>query len=495
MPKPVRFRAPLQGTIAVLAVVALQGCMSLAPDYERPQAPVPETYPAAQADKKGVQAHELPWQSYFTDPVLKRLISTAIEHNRDLRIAVLRVEEARAAHGIQRSDLFPHFSADGQGGRARTSAGLSPTGQARTGSEYRAEVGLTTWELDLWGRVSNLNDAALERWLATEAAQQAVQLALVTEVANVYLSVRELDERVKIARQTLATRQQSYRMFQDRFEVGSTSQLDLTQVRTLLLQARSLLAQLERQRALQINALRLLLGGDPGDLGPVEPFDRTTMLVEIDPGLPSELLVYRPDIIAAEHRLRAANADIGAARAAFLPRIALTGAFGTASAQLDDLFGSGSHTWSFMPTISLPIFDGGRREANLELSEVRRDLAVADYERTIQNAFREVSDALDSHRWLQDQLKVLLQSRAAQSERSRLAQLRYDQGSVAYLEVLDAQRDLLDVQQQVVQTRRALLASQVDLYRALGGATRTNQDNAAQDSAEPEQSTELTVKP
>ncbi|XOT95078.1 efflux transporter outer membrane subunit, partial [Alcaligenes pakistanensis] len=335
--------------------------------------------------------------------------------------------------------------------------------------DYRAQVGLTSWELDLWGRVRSLEDAALQGWLATEAGRQAVHVALVSQVANNYIVVRELDERVQIARKSVETRQESYRIFSRRYEVGATSKLDVTQVQTLLTQAQSMLAQLEQQRAVQLHALQQLLGADPGVSPTGAPLNENIMLAELAPGLPSDLMMWRPDIIAAEHKLRGANANIGAARAAFFPRIALTGNFGTASAELDGLFNSGSKAWMFAPTISLPIFDGGRRSTNLDVSYVRRDMRVAEYEKAIQTAFREVSDALSTRHWLSQQLEVQLVARGAQTERARLAQMRYDNGSAAYLEVLDAQRDLLDVEQQVVQTRRALLASQIAMYSALGG--------------------------
>jgi len=475
--KSARRHARLRDALAALGLAALAGCASMAPDYERPQAPVPQAYPAPAATH-GAVAHELAWRDFFTDPVLSRLIETALENNRDLRVAALRVDEARSAFRIQRGERFPEISVGGQGARSRLPGDLNASGLPMVGGEYRAEVGLTTWELDLWGRVRSLERSALESWLATEAAGQAVHIALVAQVANGYLAVRELDERVQIARQSVASREESYRIFQRRYEVGSTARLDVTQVQTLLTQAQSLLAQLEQQRATQINALRLLVGGDPGIEPQQEPFDETTVLAELDAGLPSTLLTSRPDIIAAEHRLLAANANIGAARAAFFPRIALTGSFGSASAELDGLFESGSKSWAFVPTVSLPIFDGGRRQANLELSEVRRDMAVAEYEKAIQNAFREVADALAAHHWLRQQLEVQLVGRDAQAERARLAQLRYDRGSAAYLEVLDAQRDLLDVRQQVVQTRRALLTSQIALYSALGGGNDAS-DNSS----------------
>lgn len=455
-----------------LSAVVLTGCMSLAPAPDTPPLPVPEAWPAhLGSGTDGAHAGELAWQAYFTDPLLQRLIETALENNRDLRLAALRVEEASATFRIQRSDRFPAVGVGAQGGRARVPGDLNMSGRSQVGGEYRAEVGLSTWELDLWGRVRNLEDAALQRWLASDAARQAVHLALIAQVADGYLGLREIDERVAIARQTVATREESYRIFRRRVEVGSTSKLDLTQVQTLLNQAQALLTQLEQARATQLHALALLVGADPGPLPTKAPFDETTVLAELRAGLPSELLVSRPDIISAEHQLRAGDANIGAARAAFLPRIALTGSFGTASSDLDGLFDSGSRAWTFMPTLSLPIFDGGRRRANLELSEVRRDIAVAGYEKTIQTAFREVADALSAKYWLAEQLTIQRANLEAQSERARLAQLRYDNGSAAFLEVLDAQRDLLDAGQQLVQARRALLSSQVALYAALGGGT------------------------
>ncbi len=451
-------------------LVALAGCASMAPDYDQPVSPVPQAYTdlfGGQAN--ALRARDLGWREFFKDPVLSKLIETALENNRDMRVAVLRVDEARATLRLQRSERFPEFTVGGQAARSRLPGDMNPSGQAVTGGDYRAQVGLTSWELDLWGRVRSLEDAALQGWLATEAGRQAVHVALVSQVANNYIVVRELDERVQIARKSVETRQESYRIFSRRYEVGATSKLDVTQVQTLLTQAQSMLAQLEQQRAVQLNALQQLLGADPGVAPTGLPLDSTILLADLAPGLPSDLMVWRPDIIAAEHRLRAANANIGAARAAFFPRIALTGSFGTASAELDGLFDSGSKAWTFAPTISLPIFDGGRRSANLDVSYVRRDMRVAEYEKAIQTAFREVSDALSARHWLSQQLEVQLVAREAQTERARLAQMRYDNGSAAYLEVLDAQRDLLDVEQQVVQTRRALVASQIAMYSALGG--------------------------
>ena len=301
-----------------LRAVVLTGCMALAPAPDTPPLPVPEAWPAhLGSGTDGAHAGELAWQAYFTDPLLQRLIETALENNRDLRLAALRVEEASAAFRIQRSDRFPAVGVGAQGGRARVPGDLNMSGRSQVGGEYRAEVGLSTWELDLWGRVRNLEDAALQSWLASDAARQAVHLALIAQVADGYLGLREIDERVAIARQTVATREESYRIFRRRVEVGSTSKLDLTQVQTLLNQAQALLTQLEQARATQLHALALLVGADPGPLPTKAPFDETTVLAELRAGLPSELLVSRPDIISAEHQLRAGDANIGAARAAF----------------------------------------------------------------------------------------------------------------------------------------------------------------------------------
>ena len=469
---PPRTTPLLPRACAGLLAAALAGCASMAPRYETPPLPVPDAWLGyVAADAPGVDATTLPWRDYFRDPALQRLIETALANNRDLRIAALRTEEARAAFRIQRADQFPGIGIGAQGARARVPGDLNLTGQSVVSGEYRAEVGLSSWELDLWGRVRSLKESALQAWLATDAGRRAVELALVAQVADGYHGLRELDERVALARHTVETRQESYRIFSRRHEVGATSKLELTQVQTLLTQAQALLAQLELARASQLHALGQLIGAHPGPLPEAAPFDETLVLAELAPGLPSTLLVARPDIAAAEHALRGAHANIGAARAAFFPRIALTGGWGSASAELDGLFESGSRAWTFAPVLSLPIFDGGRRRANLDLSQIRRDIAVAEYEKNIQTAFREVADALAARRWLGEQLQTARTALDAQAERARLAQLRYDNGSAAYLEVLDAQRDLLAAEQQLVQARRALLSSQVALYAALGGGT------------------------
>lgn len=451
--------------------LALAGCASMAPADRTPPLPVADAWPAdATPTAEGaLPAQALAWPAYFADPQLQWLIGTALANNRDLRLAVLQVEQARAAYRIQRADQFPSVGVGVEGARSRVPGDLNLSGRPAVGSDYEAYVGLSSWELDLWGRIRSLKQAALQEYLATDAAQRGVRVSLIAAVANGYLSLRELDERVALAEQTIATRQESFRIFSRRYEVGAISRLELAQVRTLLTQAQSLGAQLRQERAYQAHALAALVGV-PLDLAPrVTGFDDGAMFAELQVGLPSQLLTGRPDIIAAEHRLRGSNANIGAARAAFFPSITLTGSWGSASSELDGLFESGSRAWRFLPVLSLPIFDGGRRSANLDLAQVRRDAAVADYERTVQAAFRDVADALSARQWLAEQVRFQRDTLDAQSDRARLAKLRYDSGAAAYLEVLDAQRDLLSAQQQLVQVRRALLSSQVSLYAALGG--------------------------
>lgn len=462
------------------ATLALAGCAPMAPPYATPAPPVAPRYALDNASIHS--ASDMPaWRSYFADPQLQALVMQALEHNRDLRTTALRVAEARAAYGIQRADLLPTLGGQAGVDRARVPGDLNLTGQPLLGSQYQVGLGLASWELDFWGRVRSLRDAALENYLATDAAQRAVTVGLIAQVANSYLTLCELDERLALARQSSASRQESLRIFARRVEVGSASRLNLTQIQTLLTQAQALVAQLELARAQQANALTVLVGA-PVALASAPVRLEAQHLPELPAGLPSDLLALRPDIIAAEHQLRAAHAQIGAARAAFFPRIALTGALGTASAELGGLFDSGSQAWTFSPSISLPIFNGGRLRNNLSLTEVRRDMAVANYEKTVQGAFRDVSDALAARQWLARQLAIAQDAQSAQTERARLSQLRYDNGSASFLEVLDAQRDLLVADQQTVQLRRALLSSQVSLYAALGGGAPAP---AKPDSASP----------
>jgi outer membrane protein, multidrug efflux system len=450
------------------AAVLMAGCAPLArPEPERPL-PVATHYDET---SDGRQATLLAWRDYMTDPQLQTLIELALANNRDLRLAALRIEEARAAYGIQRTEQWPTLAAQADLSRTRTPADLNLTGRPLLGSQYQIGLGMASWEIDFWGRVRSLKDAALQNYLATEAAHHAATLALIGQVANSYLQLCELDERLALARRTTASRAESLRIFTRRVEVGATSRLNLTQVQTLYTQAQALGAQLEQARAAQAQALTLLVGATLAL--PARSLDLSAGFTPLASGLPAELLLARPDIAAAEHQLKAAQANIGAARAAFFPRIALTGSLGTASAELGGLFDSGSQAWTFTPSISLPLFDGGRRQLNLNLSEARREAAVASYEKTVQAAFRDVNDALSASRWLSEQLDIADTALAAQRERARLSQLRFDNGAAAFLDVLDAQRELLAAEQQQVQIRRALLSSQIGLYTALGGGSLT----------------------
>lgn len=458
--------APLRLMLLAPAVL-LAACGTLAPPYAAPPMPVPAHYPMP-AEPAGA-AEPPPWRGYFTAPPLQSLIASALANNRDLRQAALRVEQSRAAYGIANAQTLPLLALQAGADRQRLPADLSLTGRAGISSQYQAGAGVDSWELDFWGRLATLRDAAREDYLASDAARRAVTLALIAQVADAYFAVRELDQRIALAQRTLATRRESYRIFERRAAVGATSRLNLTQVATLLLQAQGLTAQLQQERDSRRQALQLLVGTPLAPLPPMAADDAADSLPPLVAGLPSQLLTRRADIVAAEHQLKAAHANVGAARAAFFPQVSLTGSLGSASAELSQLFSAGSGAWRFAPSITLPLFDGRRRSAARDLAEARRDSAVASYEQTIQNAFREVSDALSARVWLADQLAVAERAVQVQRERARLSQLRYDNGASPFLDVLDAQRDLLSAEQQLVQLRRAVLSAGVALYRALGG--------------------------
>ncbi len=352
--------------------------------------------------------------------------------------------------------------------RGRTPADLRLPGTPAVGEQYQVSLGIAAYELDFWGRVASLKQAALAQYLATEEARNTLAIAVVAAVADTDLLERELDERIALARQTVASREEALRIAQRRFELGATSELIPRQVETLLTAARSELAALERQRAQNHAALVLLVGDNPDSL-PSARLDDNGVMTDLPAGLPAELLNRRPDIRAAEHQLEAAHASIAAARAAFFPRIALTAGSGTASTELNQLFRANANAWSFVPSLSLPLFDSGRLQANLDLAEARRNIAVANYEGTVQAAFRDVNTALTARYWLEQQLAAQRDLLHAQAERTRLAELRYAQGSSGYMEVLDARRELFAAEQGVVQLRRARLSASVALYRALGG--------------------------
>jgi multidrug efflux system outer membrane protein len=458
--------------VAIAAGVTLAGC-TLMPNYDRPAAPVEAAWPSGPAYNSqqagGTPAAELGWQSFFRDPALQRLIGVALDNNRDLRQAVLNVEAFRAQYRIQRSELVPSLSANGSGSRQRMPADLSGAGAAQMQSQYGVTVDLSAYEVDVFGRIRSLTRQALETYLASEEAQRSVHIALVGDVATTYLTWRTDQALLDLTQSTLRSYQESLGMILASAEIGIASDLDVRQARTLVSQARAQEALYTRSIAQDGNALQLLLGAPmPKDL-PAGLAPAREVLAEVPAGLPADLLLQRPDIRAAEHRLRAANANIGAARAAFFPSIRLTANAGTISADLSGLFDGGSGTWGFMPQISVPIFTAGRLKANLDYAQVQKDMNVAQYEKSIQTAFREVADGLAARGTYGKQLeaqRALVEDNGAYY---RLARQRYDKGVDNYLTVLDAQRQLFSSEQILWENRLRQLTSEVALYKALGG--------------------------
>lgn len=434
--------------------------------YQPPTVALAANYPG----QNGQHYQALTWSEYVNDPALIEVVNLALAHNHDLKIASLRILEAQAAYGIQRSELFPTIAGTAQMGRTHIPADISPLGRAMTADHYVIGAGMSQWELDLWGRIRSLNDAALQQFFATQHNQQAVRNSIIQQSVHTYLLLSELEKRIYYAERSVQNYANSVRIFKRRYEVGAGSKVEYMQAETLLSNGQSLLTQLQKSRELTANHLIQLIG-QPVAV-PRPELDKIAFKTAVlQTGLPSDLLLNRPDIRASEALLQAKHANIYAARAAFFPRISLTGGYGTISADLDGLFSSGSSVWSFSPSISIPIFTAGRLKNNLTLAEVRQDISVAEYEKTVQNAFREVADALAEQKGLSRQLVIQQQGLNAFRETARLAKLRYDSGAVGYLEVLDAQRALLAAEQQWIQTQSALQQSYVNLYFALGGDT------------------------
>lgn len=465
----------LHGTAVGIVLLILTAC-TMAPSYTRPEAPVPASWPVGPAyqTESGTPTDkvvaEIPWREFFLEPRLQQVIELALANNRDLKIATLNVEKYRAFYQIERAGLLPQLNASAAGSSQRVPAELSGTGSPEIYRQYSAGIGVSAYELDFFGRVQSLKDAALEEYFATEEARRAAQISLIAAVAQSYLTLAADREELALARQTLESRQSSFGLIEKRFNAGVTSALDLHQAQTLVDSARVQNARATRLVAQDENLLTLLLGASlPGETLPSLLATETTFIQEIAPGLPSESLLRRPDIIQAEHRLKGANANIGAARAAFFPRIALTGSLGVGSDQLSGLFKSGSGSWLFAPQITLPIFDAGRNRANLKVSQVEREIAVAQYEKAILTAFREVADALAERGTIDEQLAALQSLTTATAESARLSMIRYDKGADSYLSVQDAQRALFVAQQNLIAARLSRLNNLVTLYKVLGG--------------------------
>ena len=458
--------------LAAALAVALTGC-SMMPDYQRPAAPVPGAWPDSVKLKITKEIALGDWPDYFTDPYLQALINAALENNRDLRIATARIAEARAQYGIQQADRLPNLNLAAGRNASLTPAGASAfTPNAMHTQRYDVGVSLVSFELDFWGRIASLNESAKANYLASEAAQRAFRLSLIADVANAGLSLQELRERAHLAAETSRARGEYRGLTSRRRDLGVSSDLDFLQADGAYQAALAERASLERQQAAAANLLDLLVGQPVAQIKNL-PAARSLAAQGansgLPAGLPAEVLLQRPDVLAAEQRLIAANANIGAARAAFLPRISLTGSIGTASRTLGGLFDAGSGAWSFQPALTLPLFDAGRSSANADVAEARKIIAVAEYEKTIQQAFREVADLLNAREKLAEQLAAQQANADAQSQRLKLVDARYEAGIANHLEVLDAQRESFAAQQGALQVRRILLSVDAQLYKALAG--------------------------
>jgi len=456
----------------LLLLASLAGCSTLTPEYQRPAAPVPAAWNQASAGHTATQLAELPWREFFVDPRLRQVLALALEHNRDMRVAALNVERTQAQYRISRAAVLPQVDGTATGSARRVPASLTSSGVAETQRQYSVGLGISSFEIDLFGRVRSLKQQALEQYLASSEAQRSVQLSLIAQVAAGWLTLAADREQLRLAQETLANQQQAYRIVEARYNNGVASALELQQAKTSVASAQVASARYSTQMAQDENFLQLLVGEPlPAELRPASLPTDLAAVTRIAPGLASDVLLQRPDILSAEHTLRGANANIGVARAAFFPRITLISSFGTGSDQLSGLFQEGSLAWNFAPGMTLPLFDAGRNRSNLDVAKVDRELAVARYERAIQTAFREVADGLARQATIDDQLVAQQALADASSESYRLSSARYQQGVDSYLNVLDAQRSLYGSRQQLIDTQLIRLTNLVTLYKALGGGS------------------------
>ncbi|OPY70350.1 MAG: Outer membrane protein OprM precursor [Syntrophorhabdaceae bacterium PtaU1.Bin034] len=464
----------MRAFLLIVLGVCLFGC-TMIPAYNRPAPPVPAEWPTTGPAYKAIPdegdrpAADIGWREFYLDERVQKVIDLALANNRDLRIAASNIERARGLYRIQRSALFPTVNATGGLTEQQIPAGVSQTGESYNSRQYFADVGTTAWEIDFFGRIRSLNESALQQYFATEQARRSTQISLVAEVANAYLARAADSESLKLAQSTLEARVATYNLVRHRFQAGVSSALDLRQSETVLESARTEVARFTRLVALDENALNLLVGSAvptellANELSTIKPPR------DISISLSSSVLLNRPDILQAEDLLKSANASIGAARAAFFPRVTLTTSIGTISPDLSNLFKAGSGTWLFAPQIDLPIFDAGSRRANLQVAKADRDIFLARYEKAIQIAFREVSDALAYRGTLGDQITAQEAVVVASDDTYRLSEARYTKGIDSYLAVLDAQRSLYVAQQQLINLYTARLNYLVTLYKVLGG--------------------------
>ncbi|MBO9557662.1 MAG: efflux transporter outer membrane subunit [Caulobacter sp.] len=456
-------------TLSLLAASALSAC-TLAPKTVRPALPVAESWPIAAANTGTASAADLAWRDVFIDPRLQGVIDLALTNNRDLRVAVLNIEQSRAQYRIQRAALVPAVDATGTATRGRSSSAQVIAGGDRSVEVYTANLGISAWEVDLFGRVRSLSNAALQNYLAVRETSRSVQVSLIAQTASAWLNLAADEDLLALSQETLRTRQETMGLIQRRFEAGAISQLEVAQAQTLIEAARSDVATAQALVEQDKNALRLVVGADvPGDLLPAGGLVTAQILRDLPAGLPSDVLTRRPDVLAAEHQLAASNANIGAARAAFFPSISLTASTGVASNSLSSLFDSGNGAWTFVPRINLPIFAGGANVANLDSAKAGRDIAVANYEKAVQTAFREVSDGLAVQSTIAERVGSQERLVAAANDTVRLSQARYGAGIDSSLSVLDAQRTLYTSQKTLIVARLARETNLATLYKALGG--------------------------
>jgi multidrug efflux system outer membrane protein len=456
----------------------------MAPRYTRPEAPIPADWPSGEAYKKieaaadAPIATELRWEEFFIDRQLQKVIAMSLQNNRDLRIAALNVERAEALYGIQRAALLPTLDAVGSGVRQRVPADIADKGNANITEQYSVNLGILSWEIDLFGRIRSLKDKALEEYLATEHARRGAQISLISAVAGTYLLLAADQENLGLARSTFDAQQDAYDLIRRRYDVGLANELDLRRAQTQVDSAKRDVALYTQLVAQDENALNLLVGSPvptemlPRDLAGVAP------LRDISAGMSSDILLRRPDILAAEHRLKAANANIGAARAAFFPSIFLTTTIGTVSNELSGLFKAGASTWNFSTQAAMPIFDT-RLWSALRGIKVEREIAVAQYEKAIQTAFKETADALAQRGTVGEQMAAQESLVQASTDTYNLTNARYTKGIDNYLSVLDAQRSLYAAQQGLITVRLARLTNQVRLYAVLGGGWMVNEGDEA----------------
>lgn len=465
---------------SVIFAFLFTGC-TMAPRYMRPESPVPAQWPTGAAydttqyKTASPMAANLLWNEFITDERLKKVIDIALNNNRDIRLAALNVEKARAMYGIGRVSLLPTVNAVGTWYQEQIPADLSSNGSSYTAEKYSVNLGITSWEIDFFGRIRSLKDAALEEYLATDQAFFNTQIVLISTVAKAYLSLAADREALQLVSKTLGAQEASYNLIKKRYDVGMISELDLRRAQSQVEMARRDVARYTQGVAQDENALNLLTGTQISpELLPSVLASVNTPL-DISPRLSSETLLYRPDVLAAEHRLKAANANIGAARATFFPRIALTTSFGTASADLSGLFKSGSDVWTFAPQVLMPIFDA-RTWFAYDVAKIEKEISITQYEKTIQTAFREVADALAIKGTINQEVAAQQSLVDAFSVAYRLAELRYDKGIDSYLAVLDAQRSLYGAEQVLIMLRLFQINNMIELYQTLGGGALVRKD-------------------